>query len=241
MNNLTRSALSLLGLLLLLGHAPLSAEPLKPFIAQYDLTKKITRIGKLQLSLQQEAGYWRYQSKARAVGLAAIMVGKERIEEYTLFSFNNNALQPYQYSYIRDSKKHGKQLNMDFNWADRKATVSTGKQQQDIELQNNDIDQLLLHIALMCDLQAGISKDQSREYTVLDGIERKTHRYTLVGAEVLKIADKRHKTLKLLREHGKRKTIIWFAPEQNHLIVKMERYRKDKLKSQLVLRSVEWL
>ncbi len=212
-------------------------NPLKPFTANYLLTKKNVAIAQVKFELTENNGQWLYKSSAEAAGLAA-MFSSDSISESVRFELHEGKIRPLNYRYTRDSKKAAKQVEADFDWVKNSVSIRHNDKTASVALKPCMVDQLSVQLALMIDLQSG---ELQETYTVLDGVETKEMTFTGPVLENTNINSKNYNSLKLTRSHGSRETITWHAKELGYLPVKIRRLRKGKLKTQLELTAFSWL
>lgn len=208
---------------------------LNPFTAQYSLVKKGLTIGEIRLSLKQEDDRWRFETHAKAAGFAA-MFSDDTVTESTLLKIDQQNIQPLHYRYLRSGDKHGKDLEIEFNWEKATAKVKEQNESTSVELKDNTLNEHSITLALILALKSGFSE---KTYTVLDETKLETQTYTRADEETVKVPAGEFNAVKVVRNHGSRKTIGWYAPMLHYLPIKIQSLKDGKLKSEMELLPVE--
>lgn len=204
---------------------------LKPFIAEYTLSKKRTIIGEIKLSLSPQEDHWLFVTNAKPAGIAAILT-RDTIRETTGFVMQPNCIKPLYYNYHRASDKHG-ETRTTFDWIYGTATISNSATSETVPLQGGMLSEHLITIALMRD----IPNADTHHYLSLSGNEEEEQTFSNAGTETVKVDAGRFDTMKISRKHGSRETVAWHSLEHQYLPVKIERYKNGKLESQMALKS----
>ena len=217
------------------------AEPpqlLQPFTANYILLKHNTAIANIEYSLTRQGTKWRYQANAEAKGLAALFVS-DTVEEWVLFELVDGCIKPEQYYYQRSSSKakYNRTLEMQFDWHENTVTVNSNDGQQSLHIAADSLDPLSLQLAISLDLTHNAIKDQ---YHTQDGAESKQIVFNSRQQETVNAAKQQYSATKLAYQHGSRETVAWYAAAVGYMPVKLQRLRKGKLKSELVLTKMTW-
>lgn len=206
---------------------------LKPFVAEYTLSKKRTTIGHIKLSLIQHENHWLFVTDAKPAGIAALLT-RDTIRESTGFIMQPNCIKPLYYTYHRDSDKHG-ETRTTFDWIHGTATISNNVTSETVPLQGGMLSGHLITIALMRDIPVA----SAHHYTALSENKEEQQNFANAGMETIKVDAGPLNTMKIVRKHGSRETIAWHAIEHQYLPVKIERYKNGKLESQMILKSVK--
>jgi hypothetical protein len=218
----------------------LSADPvtdqaigamLKPFVAEYTLSKKRTTIGDIKLSLIQHENHWLFVTDAKPAGIAALFT-RETIRETTGFVMQANCIKPLYYTYHRVSDKHG-ETRTQFDWIHGTATISNNATSETVPLQGGMLSEHLITIALMRDIPGA----DTHHYIALSENKEEQQTFSNAGTETVKVDAGQFNTMKIIRKHGSRETIAWHSLEHQYLPVKIERYKNGNLESQMVLKS----
>ena len=214
-----------------------TAENLKPFSAKYLLQKKGMTIAEILYRLSKDDSGFTFSTYAKPKGLAA-WISSTPVTEESKLKIIDNKLLPTHYIRNHTGKKDAKIQNMEINYAyeSKKAFVSVGENKHEYELGGGLWDEASILLAITQDLK---NSKNNLSYQLIDDNELKNHHYTAEIGNILKTTIGKFQTVKITRVHGKRKTMMWFAPESDYLLVKVQRFRKDRLKSEMILKSVE--
>jgi hypothetical protein len=212
-------------------------EALRPYTASYTLKTKGMTIANITYQLQVQGKQLLFSSKAEPKGLAKL-ISYQAIIEHVVLEINHEQLRPLQYKRQHGDTNNGKVENLQviYDWKLGTATIKSNGSNLTIDLEGGLWDEASIQLAIMHDLQ---QESVSLFYRVIDNPEIKEHHYQTEGKETIKTKIGQYTTLKVVRKHGKRQTIMWFAPELNYLLVKTQRYKEGKLKSEMLLQSAK--
>ena len=214
-----------------------TSPPLKPFVAEYYLTKKRTTIGEITLTLKQTGDMWRLTSDGKATGLAAIFV-HDTIQEVTKFRFINRCMQPLHYTNTKSKDEDGEYPETVFDWDLISAHVTGEGIDIHVPLKPKMLNEHLVTLAIMRDAP---KPDTQFSYNVLKGTGEETQSFKKGDTEKIRVDGKEFNAVKITREHGSRTTVSWHSVDQQYLPVKIERYKDGKLKSQMTFKSYKLL
>lgn len=222
------------------GHANgASTVDLQPYTAVYELRKKGMTIAEATFTLERGGGdkNWIFRSHAKPRGLAAILTS-QTVSEQSRFSLSpEGRIQPSSYAIEHSDAERAAEddLRVRYDWQAGRATVHYRGETSQIDLDSPLFDPLTEQAALMLALR---DPPERIAYRVVDDGRAEQHRYAVAGEETVETGDGAQPSTKLVRNHGKRRTVMWLARDLNHLPVKIRRYRNDALKSELVLTGV---
>ncbi|MCK5717520.1 MAG: DUF3108 domain-containing protein [Thiomargarita sp.] len=227
------------GFCMLLIYTTVIADSFLPlFTAQYKLYAKGVSAGEGTRSLTRlKNGYYQFKTVAKTTGFAAMLYDMH-IEERSIFAhLKNGEFRPLKYYYSQTGKK-SRSSTLIFDWAKGIAINTFKGQTRKIPLKKNVIDKLLYQVLLMVEQKKG---KRHIKYSVADKGKIKTYIPQYLGIEHLKIGNKKLKTVKYERtsSNGKRRTILWCAPNLHYLPVQVEHIEKGDV-FRLVLQSVKW-
>lgn len=209
---------------------------LKPYKATYHVKKKGSVIAELTYQLKQDAESWKLNTAAKPKGLAAL-VSNLTIKEESLFKLQHGLVSPISYS-LAPSQKNSKNPPVKIEYKPAKANHSSGSTNTTLTHEGPAYDSLSLQTQLMLDAQ---QNKANIDYQVIDDGQLQNQQYTKQAEELVSISRKqKHKAVKYSRSYGNKEVHMWFAPELNYLLVKMQKYRKGKLKSELVLKKAKF-
>lgn len=227
--------------LLLMGHHAWAARPLplrqqlRPFRAVYINDSRINNAisGSVHQELKQMPdGRWQLTSQAESV-LASLF-------EQSRFVLKEHMLHPYHYEYRRRMLTSKHSLIINFNWLKKILTTHVDDKPWQMELPEGTQDRISYQLQLRLDLMAG---KQAMEYKIADGGLLKTYRFKVAGRSRVVTDAGNFNALEVVRLHedSKRETRIWFSPELNYLIVKLQDVRSDGKHYGLKLKKVDYL
>lgn len=158
------------------------------------------------------------------------------IDESLILKWENNRVIPLRYRYklsgflIKDREQ-----SIDFDW---EAGVATGKDRGKpfkLELKEGALDPLGFQLQLSQDIKAG-KRDMT--YQVIDGDDYDEDRFAILDQEPLDTQGGAITTLKAEKvrdEDSKRETLMWFAPQQDYLLVRLLQTEPDGSRYELRL------
>lgn len=226
---LGRGAPFVLAVLLLTGISalPVRAEtPPQPFSVDYELRHNSLLLARMQRTLRAgEDGTYVYESRSTPAGfLSAIL--RDRVVETSVWRLDGGRPQPLQYEYHHTGGKEERHVELDFDWNHKVVVNTVNEQPWSMKIPAATQDKLLYQYTMMRDLPEGA---KTLEYEVADGGELKTYRFELLGRETIKTALGHLETVKLQRISGKRRTVIWCAPQHGYMPVRVEQHRDRKV------------
>jgi len=218
-------ALALLGL-------PLSALALEPFSAHYTADwQQVPVSGSAERHLTQQAdGSWQLQFKA-----SMLVAG---ISETSRFNLAGQRFVPLSYRFERSGLGKSKKIAHDFDWQAKRVTGHDRNQPVSLLLESGLLDKSTYQLALQQDVAAG---KQSMSYQVLDGDEIETYDFRVLGTEQVKTEVGQVEAVKVERvrdpTQSKRQTVLWFAKDWDHLLVRLQQVEKDGKEYQIMLKQ----
>lgn len=241
----TKRAFYALALLAGLAVASLTASgdgapadsPLQPYSAQYVLKKKGMNVAEATFNLTRDGDHWRFESHAKPVGIAALFV-RQTVSERSLFRLEDGLVVPLEYHLTHDGgEKADDDVHVVYDRPADEARVRHGRKETTLSLEEPLYDTLSEQAALMLAIRR---PEPQTDFRVVDEGRAERHRFALEGPETVETPRGRLEAVKAVRNHGSRRTVIWFAPELNHVPIKMQRYKNGGLKSELALQSVDF-
>lgn len=213
-------------MLLTLNGPAASQELLKPYKAEYRVSRGTFVIGTAEISLTLSAqGAYNYRGFTTPVGLAAIF-RKDEITEESTGQMVNDRVVPERYRYHHKRPKKLRQINLEFDWQNKKVTNQIADSNWSMTIPTGTQDKFSQQLSLMRSLSRG---EKMAEFEVADGGLLKTYRYTEVAREAIRTESGEFDTIKMARhKEGKpSNTAIWFAPSLNYLPIRIAKQEKD--------------
>lgn len=140
---------------------------------------------------------------------------------------------PMHYSSHYAGQKKGRDIQLTFNYKDRKITRKPRKKSW--ALVDNIQDRISHQLVLMNDLKNG---KKQLEYEVLDGHKLRHYQFKTEGFETLKTPLGHLKTIKLSRRAKNRYTQLWYAPKLNHVLVKAIHEKNGKVQGTALIHAI---
>ncbi|MEW9796987.1 DUF3108 domain-containing protein [Alteromonas lipolytica] len=234
---MTKSAAGVIGITSLLFWTTFSQaeEPkLTPFHAVYTAFKWGSDIGKAEMELKPLATD--QYSLTYSSHVSKFFLSDKRYE-HSIFTVENGELIPSEYHYNRSGTGPDKALSISFK-TDNNTLVVNDK---DTMAWQGELDNQIYRIDLPRKLANGVTKSgfdfinyrgQQRHYGV-----------QVIGEETLSLPYGTLETIKvkLLRDSNKRETFIWFAPELDYNLVRLQQFKDGDEQGDIQLKSYESL
>lgn len=217
------------GLLLaaLIGIAPAYGEtdptPLLPLEVSYNasMEKGVSLSGDARRRLQErDNGTWEYRTDVDSF--------IADIDESLIFRWEEGKVVPIRYRYslsgflIKDRKQA-----IDFDW---EKGIATGHHRGDkfsLQLEDGALDPMGYQLQLRKDIKEG---KREMTYRVIDKGDYDTDRFAVIDEETLNRSGEQVATLKAEKvrdSDSKRKTLMWFATDQDYLLVRLLQVEPD--------------
>ena len=208
------------------GHA----AQLQQFEAKYKAFQYGKELGQASLKLEslgRNKFRLSYQSKVSVFFLS------DKRKETSLFSFEDDKIIPFKYSYERTGFGSDKSLVAEFDGTSRQIDIN----KKDKLPWNNELDNQLYRLDIQLQLAQNKkefsydlvnNRGQLRHYDLLVlGSEQLTLPYgTLEGIKV-----------KMMRENSTRETFAWFAPQLDYQLVRLQQFKDGDEQGDIQLSS----
>lgn len=208
----------------------------QPYHASYILSRRGTERGEATRLLEQtEQDQWRYFTSTRA----RMLVFSDRRENETLFKIKNERVQPVLFDYSREGTGSNQYLRIRFDYENQQV-ISEGDDPVSVDWK----DELLDPNAVLHQLQIDVAGDQaSWTYPLID--ERgnfRDYEFARSGKERVTTPYGTFDTIQVerVRDHDRRQTLFWFAPELNYTLVKMQQIENGREQLQIQLNQLEY-
>ncbi|WP_194755412.1 DUF3108 domain-containing protein [Aliidiomarina indica] len=194
----------------------------RPYKAEYDLSRRGRSHGsagrELTASNNDNSVYWRYETFSRA----SIFLLSDRRFNDTYFTLNNGQVQPMSFEYERRGTGSNRHFSVVF---DRAAEVLRPANDEPIQAEWRD--DLLDPNAVLHQLQidVAVGAHETFEYHLIDDDgSLTTYEFAVDKRETIVVNDERIETIRVsrVRDHDRRETYFWFAPEWNYTLVRMQ-------------------
>lgn len=199
------------------------SAPLVPLEVSYNasMEKGISLNGDARRRLQQQDdGTWLYRTDVDSF--------IADIDESLVFRWQEGRVVPLRYRYslsgflIKDRKQA-----IDFDWEKGVATGHHRGRNFSLELEEGALDPMGYQLQLRSDIKDGLTE---MTYRVIDKGRYDTDRFAVIKEETLDRNGNSISTVKAekVRESdSKRKTLMWFAPEKDYLLVRLLQIEPD--------------
>ncbi|MFW5825859.1 MAG: DUF3108 domain-containing protein [Marinobacter sp.] len=230
--------LSAMGMAALLAASPaLAADSggntpdLEPVSATYkaSMDKGLSINGSATRTLErQDDDTWRYEFNVDSF--------VADIRESVTFRWEEGRVIPLKYRYRLDGlmvKDRSRALN--FNWDSDSVTGSYDGNTLTLDMEEHALDPLGFQLQLRQDLKAG---KEEMTYSVVDEDEYEHDRFAVIGEETRSTRFGDLKTIKVEKvrdDDSKRETLMWFAPELDHLLVRLVQVEPDGSRYEVTL------
>lgn len=232
------SAVLLIALAATAAPLPLAAQELQPFQASFAVTWNGMNAGTATLALKRTSGdTWFYESRNHARGIFRIALPGEILQASTL-RVTPEGVQPLHFRGDDGTSKTAKDVDIRFDWAQRRATGVAEEQKVDIALEDGVQDGMSIQIALMTELAKGHTPTGFR---MLDKRVIKDYEYSRQGEADLDTAIGSLKTViyRSKRPDSRYSTWYWVAPDHGYLPVKVERHKVDEVQWSMAVQKLE--
>ncbi|AOY90204.1 hypothetical protein BKP64_07970 [Marinobacter salinus] len=206
---------------------------LAPFEASYtaSMEKGIALNGSAKRTLTSQGDdVWLYRTDVKSF--------IANIDESLTLRWENNRVVPLRYRYrLSGFLVKDREQSIDFDW---KTGFATGKYRGKpfkLELREGALDPLGFQLQLHHDIRAG-KRDMT--YQIIDGGDYDQDHFAVIDEEPLKTPNGIVATLKAEKVRGegaKRETLMWFAPDQDYLLIRLLQVEPDGSKYELKLKQ----
>ena len=196
-----------------------TAAPLESFEAKYKAFRFGNELGHASMQLQ-ELGRDKY--KLTYNSKVSLFFLSDKREEVSLFTFKDNQITPYKYSFKRTGTGSNKSLEAVFDEQNKKISLDKAEPLT----WEGELDNQLYRL----DLQLKLARGESEfEYTLLNYRGQKRHyKLQVMGKEQLELPFGMLEGIKvkIMRENKKRETFAWFSPELNYQLVRLQQFKE---------------
>ena len=206
---------------------------IEPFAATYVLKRIGMSVGEVRRQLtQQPDGTFQFSAHSRSTGIMSLFV-RDVVTEQSIFRFDNQGnMQPLEYIYQRVGGKRERRVRLTFDWLKGNVVNQIDQKAWTMVIPHNAQDKLLYQLALMMDLQGGLTQFN---YEIADGGHLKSYHFEIIREEEIYTSLGRLKTQVIQRRLEGRVTTLWCAPQWHYLPVRIEQNESDGDKFQLYL------
>lgn len=221
---------------ILLLSLPVLASPveLKPYRAVYSnkVDAAISVSGEAVRELKQlDDGSWELSVEASAM--------MANIREATRVTQQDNQLLPLRYDYHRRILTRNRTAQLRFDWDSGHVTTDIDDKPWRMAIEPGIHDKLSYQLQMPADIAAGKT---SLSYQVADGGRLQTYRFKVTGEDTVDTPAGQFTAIRVERDRGEdadRETLIWFAPELDYLVVRLEQVEPNGNRFTLLLKQAQ--
>ena len=221
-------------ILLLSQSALANPVELKPYRAVYsnkvDATISISGEAIRELK-QRDDGTWELSVEASAM--------MAKISESTHVTLRDNQLLPLRYDYHRRILTRNRNAQLRFDWDAGHVTTDIEDKPWRMSIEPGVHDKLSYQLQMPADIAAG---QTALSYQVADGGHIQTYRFKVMGEDLVDTPAGQFNAIRVERDRGEgsdRETLIWFAPELDYIIVRLEQIEPKGDRFTLLLKQVQ--
>jgi len=142
-------------------------------------------------------------------------------------------LKPLEYQYHRSGIGKNRDAILNFDWQQQVVNNNVQAKPWNMDVPMGALDKLLYQLQLKQDLTQAINSGDHHPkftYQIADGGKLKEYQFEVLGEEVLNTPAGRFNTIKAqrVRDHSRRSTIFWLAPDYNFLLVQFQQLEDGK-------------
>lgn len=219
--NKVKRFILLTALLLLSQSYNAFADELVPFNASYTAFKYGKELGSASLKLEDLG---RNKFKLSFNTKASIFFFTDKRYETSLFSFKDDVITPYRYTYKQDGALKDKEFRAEFN-SESKSILVNGEDQLPWQ---GELDNQIYRL----DLQRKIASGETEfEYNLINYRGQiRQYKIIVVGKEQLDLPYGMLEGIKvkIVRDSKKRETFAWFSPELGYQLVRFQQFKEGE-------------
>jgi len=216
----------------------IAAAELRPFTADYSLSRGYLLLAHVRVTLRIDAdGRYRYRAHTLPVGVTAVLRSDE-ITESSEGMIIGREIRPDSYLYRHDKRENPRQVQLRFDWQQLRVLNQTPSSNWSMAVTAGTQDKFSQQLALMQALATG---RRELEMSVADGGRLKRYRYQFQQMEPVITPAGEFDTLKLTRQKDQRRSqaSLWLAPALGYLPVRVERRERDGV-FEMELDALSW-
>jgi len=192
-----------------------------PYSAEYYAYRSGAKLGKAEQNLSKlENNTYQlfYQSK-----LSLLFLSDKR-KETSRFLMQDGVITPISYRYSRTGTGSDKKLDVEFDGQNKLIKISPDKTLP----WNNELDNQLYSLDVRKKLSKG---DTQTQYQMINSRgQQRQYGIQVLGNESLELPYGTLETIKtkIIRSSKKRETFIWFAPQLDYVMVRLQQFKEGK-------------
>lgn len=219
---LTKTFLTLLTLCLTSLSSALASDGLKEFEAEYKAFQFGKELGQASIKLES-LGRKRYRMSYQSK--ISIFFLSDKRQEVSLFTYDDDKIIPFKYSYERTGFGSNKELVAEFNKKDIKILLNGD---ENVIPWEGQFDNQLYRL----DIQTQLAKEKKElEYNIVNTRgQLRNYRIIVLGTEqiTLPYGNIEGVKVKIARNSSKRETYAWFAPSLDYQLVRLQQFKEGE-------------
>jgi len=203
------------------------AKDLPIFSARLNLNYKMLT-GKLEMEVSRGDTDNEFVYEVTTVpGAVGGMLIREDAIEMTRFRTRNGRIVPVYYKLNDGMKKSDSITEIEFDWEKMLATTRNEGITREVPLEPNTVDRLTADLMVIRRLRRGQAPGKFR---IIDEKSIDTYEFVALGKEEVEVPAGTFTTEKYKRQRkgSRRSVIVWFAPDEGYLPVKLEHQKSGK-------------
>lgn len=212
--------------------APPPSYNVSPYRAIYNAYRSGNKLGIAEQTLSQTSAH-QYQMYYKS-DLSILFLSDTR-EETSKFFYDGDKLLPIRYQYRRTGTGSDKALDVRFDTANKTMVIGNEKAQP----WSGELDNQIYAIKVKANLASG---DAQSQYQMINSRGQfREYGVDVLGKEILTLPYGKLETVKtkVIRDSKKRETFIWFAPELDYAMVRLQQFKKGKEQGDIRLKSFD--
>ncbi|MEM7209141.1 MAG: DUF3108 domain-containing protein [Pseudomonadota bacterium] len=231
--------------MLILATAPVTAGDLRPFSITFDASDDTYSLGDVHIALTQSDAKWSMRSVTTPSGMLRLL-GHGEIRESSVMRVSAAhdqrapVVRTQRYSIEQDGGEPDRNVSASFKQGAKELTATDGTGNS-TTLVRDSIIHSPLSVMLQTMLWLRHQSIQTKSVPLLSRQRLKQTTLTVLGRENVKIGETNYNTIRVARSQsgGSRETHTWYAVDWEFAPVKMEQFKRGKLKLRLLANSIE--
>lgn len=224
----------------------LTNENLPPeFEASYEIYKGSLRVGEMQVSLKKVGEELIYQSKTKPVGMAALFLGDQTINDRAVLRQIDNSYRTIEFRHEMNDKKKNRNEHYLFDWDNNKASVKYKDESKTLDITEHTFDNYSAQLLLMREFIHESNNENAKfSYSVISKGRLKQYEYQQQETELITTKLGEFDSNKFVRkkDNDKKTTYFgWYAEKLNYIPVKLDKFENDKLDVSVQITAIKWL
>lgn len=200
---------------------------LDSFTATYDLQVGPLSVARLEYALESRQDTYRYRLTSQPKGLAALFSGGARNEEVQGRWLEDGVPQPMRYQRTDHPGTRDIVHTVAFDWPGKQLRIETDGDVDTTSLPDHTLDPMSEQLRLMQQVAAGAAGTIEHVVANLKGI--KHWRFRVGRKEEIRGPQGMVQAIRVDRiDQEKKQLTLWFAPELDHMLVRLQQKKKGK-------------